>query len=169
MQVPELTALEVLDSRGRPTVQVSLAPAGVVGIAGVPSGASKGTREAVERRDGGDRGDRRYGGLGVLGAVSGIGDAALLKVNQAGTVTETVEAADAARRTGYGAMVSHRAGETTDSFIADLAVALGCGQSKSGAPAQGERVAMCNRLLVIAAAQPGLPYGLRDEAPRWRH
>lgn len=97
----------------------------------------------------------------------GVGNAALLKANQAGTVTETLQAAGAARRAGYQAMVSHRSGETTGSFIADLAVALGCGQLKSGAPARGERVAKYDRLLAIAAAEPRLPYGLRAEAARW--
>jgi enolase len=57
-------------------------------------------------------------------------------------------------------MVSHRSGETPDPFIADLAVASGCGQIKSGAPARGERVAKYNRLMEIAATHPDLPYGL---------
>jgi len=56
-------------------------------------------------------------------------------------------------------MISHRSGETPDPFIADLAVATGCGQLKTGAPARGERVAKYNRLLEIAAARPDLPYG----------
>lgn len=56
-------------------------------------------------------------------------------------------------------MISHRSGETPDSFIADLAVGSGCGQLKSGAPARGERVAKYNRLLAIAHAEPSLPYG----------
>jgi enolase len=62
------------------------------------------------------------------------------------------------RAAGYAQMVSHRSGETEDSFIADLAVGTGCGQLKSGAPARGERVAKYNRLLEIAATEP-LPYG----------
>jgi len=90
----------------------------------------------------------------------GIGNAALIKVNQIGTVTETLEALALCRQAGYGAMISHRSGETEDSFIADLAVASGCGQIKSGAPARGERVAKYNRLLEIAAAEPDLQYGL---------
>ena len=57
-------------------------------------------------------------------------------------------------------MVSHRSGETADTFIADLAVATGCGQIKSGAPARGERVAKYNRLMEIAADRPDLAYGL---------
>ena len=71
---------------------------------------------------------------------AGIGNAALIKVNQIGTVSETLEALDLCQQSGYGAMISHRSGETNDSFIADLAVASGCGQIKSGAPARGERV-----------------------------
>jgi enolase len=88
-----------------------------------------------------------------------IANAALIKLNQIGTVTETLEAMSVCRHAGYGQMVSHRSGETPDSFIADLAVATGCGQLKTGAPARGERVAKYNRLLEIAAARPDLPYG----------
>ncbi|WP_233424716.1 phosphopyruvate hydratase [Mycolicibacter heraklionensis] len=91
---------------------------------------------------------------------SGIGNAALIKVNQIGTVSETLEALALCRQSGYGAMISHRSGETVDAFIADLAVGSGCGQIKSGAPARGERVAKYNRLLAIAAAAPQLPFGL---------
>lgn len=93
-------------------------------------------------------------------ADQGIATAALIKVNQVGTVTETLEALATCREVGYDAMVSHRSGETQDSFIADLAVASGCGQLKAGAPARGERVAKYNRLLEIAAEAPALPYGL---------
>ncbi len=91
---------------------------------------------------------------------AGIGNAALIKVNQIGTVSETLEALAVCREAGYGAMISHRSGETTDSFIADLAVAAGCGQIKSGAPARGERVAKYNRLLEITASVSDLPFGL---------
>ena len=91
---------------------------------------------------------------------AGIGNAALIKVNQIGTVSETLEALALCRQAGYGAMISHRSGETEDSFIADLAVGSGCGQLKSGAPARGERVAKYNRLLEIAVAAPDLPFGL---------
>lgn len=89
-----------------------------------------------------------------------IANAALIKVNQIGTVTETLQAMSICREAGYAAVVSHRSGETPDPFIADLAVATGCGQIKSGAPARGERVAKYNRLLAIAAARPELRYGL---------
>jgi enolase len=89
-----------------------------------------------------------------------VGTAALIKVNQIGSITETLEAQRICREAGYAQMISHRSGETSDSFIADLAVATGTGQLKTGAPARGERVAKYNRLLEIAAAHPELPYGL---------
>ncbi len=73
----------------------------------------------------------------------------LLKVNQIGTLTEAVAAANLSMNSGWKVMVSHRSGETEDAFIADLAVALGCGQLKSGAPARSERTAKYNRLLRI--------------------
>ena len=94
---------------------------------------------------------------------AGVANAALIKVNQVGTVTETLRAIQACSEVGYGAMISHRSGETTDSFIADLAVGSGCGQIKSGAPARGERVAKYNRLLEIACEEPELAYGLPSE------
>jgi enolase len=87
----------------------------------------------------------------------GIGNAALIKVNQIGTVSETLEAMRICRDGGYAQMVSHRSGETPDTFIADLTVASGCGQLKSGAPARGERVAKYNRLLAVEA-ESGYPY-----------
>jgi enolase len=90
----------------------------------------------------------------------GIGNASLIKLNQIGTVTETLEAMAICRRAGYRQFVSHRSGETEDTFIADLATGTGCGHLKSGAPARGERVAKYNRLLEIAAAEPGLRYGM---------
>jgi enolase len=89
----------------------------------------------------------------------GIGNAALIKPNQIGTVTETLAAMTLCRDAGWGQMVSHRSGETDDTFIADLAVASGCGQLKSGAPARGERVAKYNRLMEIAAYED-LDFGL---------
>jgi enolase len=90
----------------------------------------------------------------------GIGNASLIKLNQIGTVTETLEAMAICREAGYRQFVSHRSGETEDSFIADLAVGTGCGHLKSGAPARGERVAKYNRLLEIAVAAPDLRYGM---------
>jgi enolase len=93
------------------------------------------------------------------GVAKRIGNSALIKVNQIGTVTETLEAMRLCREAGWTQMVSHRSGETEDSFIADLVVAGGCGQLKTGAPARGERVAKYNRLIEIEAAAQ-LPYGL---------
>jgi enolase len=90
----------------------------------------------------------------------GIGNAALIKVNQIGTVTETLEAVEVCRTGGFAQMISHRSGETCDPFIADLAVAVGCGQIKSGAPARGERLAKYNRLLEIEVEHRDAPYGL---------
>ncbi len=71
----------------------------------------------------------------------------LLKVNQIGTLTESLESFNLATKAGWKVMVSHRSGETTDTFIADLALALGCGQLKAGAPCRGERTAKYNQLL----------------------
>ncbi len=85
--------------------------------------------------------------------------AVLIKPNQAGTVSETFDTLTAAAEGGFGAMVSHRSGETDDTFVADLVVGAGCGQLKSGAPARGERVAKYNRLLEIQDENPDLPYG----------
>lgn len=98
----------------------------------------------------------------AAGVRAGIGNAVLIKVNQIGTVSETLAALSVCRASGYGAMISHRSGETDDSFIADLAVGSGCGQIKSGAPARGERVAKYNPLLEIASAAPDLPFGLPE-------
>ena len=83
------------------------------------------------------------------GIRDGSANAILIKVNQIGTLTETIEAISMAREAGWGAMVSHRSGETEDTTIADLVVALGTGQIKSGAPSRSERVAKYNRLLRI--------------------
>ncbi len=76
-------------------------------------------------------------------------NAVLVKVNQIGSLTETFDAVDLAHRSGYACMMSHRSGETEDTTIADLAVATGCGQIKTGAPARSERVAKYNQLLRI--------------------
>jgi enolase len=88
-----------------------------------------------------------------------IANAALIKVNQIGTVTETLETMRLCRQAGWAQFVSHRSGETEDTFIADLATGTGCGHLKTGAPARGERVAKYNRLIEIEAAEH-LPYGL---------
>ena len=79
----------------------------------------------------------------------GIANSILVKVNQIGTLTETIEAVRLAHRNGYTAVMSHRSGETEDATIADLAVALGTGQIKTGAPARSDRVAKYNQLLRI--------------------
>ena len=79
----------------------------------------------------------------------GVGNAILIKLNQIGTVTETLETVQLAQAHGYGAYMSHRSGETEDTFIADLAVATGCGHIKTGSGCRGERTAKFNRLLRI--------------------
>ena len=83
------------------------------------------------------------------GIKTGCGNAILIKLNQIGTLTETLEAIDMAKRNGYKAIVSHRSGETEDTTIADLAVATGCGQIKTGSLSRSERIAKYNRLLKI--------------------
>ena len=96
------------------------------------------------------------------GIERGVGNSILVKVNQIGTLTETFEAVRMAREAGYSAVMSHRSGETEDTTIADLAVATGCGQIKTGAPSRSDRVAKYNPLLRIeeelgaAATFPGL-------------
>ena len=81
----------------------------------------------------------------------GVGNAILIKVNQIGTLTQTMDAVSMAERAGYAAVISHRSGETEDTTIADLAVALNAGQIKSGAPSRSDRVAKYNQLLRIEA------------------
>jgi enolase len=84
-----------------------------------------------------------------LGIDQGIGNSVLIKLNQVGTVTETLETMETASAAGYSCVISHRSGETTDDFIADLAVATSAGQIKTGAPCRGERVAKYNQLARI--------------------
>ena len=96
------------------------------------------------------------------GIEQGCGNAILVKVNQIGTLTETFDAVNMATRNGYRAILSHRSGETEDTTIADLAVATGCGQIKTGAPARTDRTAKYNQLLRIAedlgeCAEYGIP------------
>jgi enolase len=83
------------------------------------------------------------------GIEAGVGNSILIKVNQIGTLTETLQAIAMAREAGYTAVMSHRSGETEDVTIADLAVATGCGQIKTGAPSRSDRVAKYNQLLRI--------------------
>ena len=95
------------------------------------------------------------------GITNGIANAVLVKVNQVGTLTETLQAIELAKRAGYGTVISHRSGETEDTFVADLAVAVNAGQIKTGSVARGERTAKYNQLLRIeeelghAASYPG--------------
>jgi enolase len=95
------------------------------------------------------------------GIKHGIANAVLVKVNQVGTLTETMQAVELSKRAGYGTIISHRSGETEDTFVADLAVAANAGQIKTGSVARGERTAKYNQLLRIeeelghAASFPG--------------
>jgi enolase len=94
------------------------------------------------------------------GIESGVANSILIKVNQIGTLTETLDAVRTAREAGYSAVMSHRSGETEDVTIADLAVATGCGQIKTGAPSRSDRVAKYNQLLRIEeqlGADAGFP------------
>jgi enolase len=86
------------------------------------------------------------------GIDSGVANSILVKVNQIGTLTETLDAVRTAGEAGYTAVMSHRSGETEDTTIADLAVATGCGQIKTGAPSRSDRVAKYNQLLRIEEA-----------------
>lgn len=83
------------------------------------------------------------------GIEDGIANSILVKVNQIGTLTEAMDAVETAHKAGYSSVISHRSGETEDTFIADLAVAMNCGQIKTGAPARSERTAKYNQLLRI--------------------
>jgi enolase len=96
------------------------------------------------------------------GIERGVGNSILVKVNQIGTLTETIEAVRLAQANGYTAVMSHRSGETEDATIADLAVALGTGQIKTGAPARSDRVAKYNQLLRIEEE-----LGKRATYPGW--
>ena len=92
------------------------------------------------------------------GIEKGVANSILIKVNQIGTLSETLQAIDAARTAHYSAVISHRSGETEDTTIADLVVATGVGMIKTGAPARGERVAKYNRLLAIEHELAGGAY-----------
>ncbi len=103
------------------------------------------------------------------GIAGGTANALLVKVNQIGTLTETIDAVEMAHRANYRSMMSHRSGETEDTTIADLAVALNCGQIKTGAPARTERVAKYNQLLRIEEElQEGARYAGREAFPRFK-
>ena len=96
------------------------------------------------------------------GIDEGVANAILIKVNQIGTLTETLHTIELARKNGYGVVMSHRSGETEDTTIADLAVAVGCGQIKTGAPSRTDRVAKYNQLLRIEES-----LGKRAVYPGW--
>jgi enolase len=102
------------------------------------------------------------------GIAEGSANALLVKVNQIGTITETLDAVSLAQRSGYNCMISHRSGETEDTTISDLAVAINCGQMKSGAPARSERVAKYNQLLRIEELlDDAATYAGASAFPRW--
>jgi enolase len=102
------------------------------------------------------------------GIAEGVANAILVKVNQIGTLTETLDVIELARDAGYATVISHRSGETEDATIADLAVAVNAGQIKTGAPSRSDRVAKYNQLLRIEeelgarAAYPGWSAFQRD-------
>jgi enolase len=103
------------------------------------------------------------------GIATKAANALLVKVNQIGTLTETLDAVDLAHRSGYATMMSHRSGETEDTTIADLAVAVGSGQIKTGAPARSERVAKYNQLLRIEEElDDAAVYAGRGAFPRFK-
>lgn len=102
------------------------------------------------------------------GISEGAANALLVKVNQIGSLTETLDAVSMATRSGYSSMMSHRSGETEDTTIADLAVAVNCGQIKTGAPARSERVAKYNQLLRIEEElNDGARYAGKSAFPRF--
>ena len=102
------------------------------------------------------------------GVSQGIANAVLIKLNQIGTLSETIEAVELAHRSGYAAVVSHRSGETEDTTIADLVVALNTGQIKTGSLSRSERVAKYNRLMEIEIElQDAARYPGRDAFPRF--
>jgi enolase len=104
------------------------------------------------------------------GVSEGVANAILVKVNQIGTLTETLEAIELARESGYAAVISHRSGETEDTTIADLAVATGAGQIKTGAPSRTDRVAKYNQLLRIEEELGGrASYPGWEAFPRFRN
>ncbi|CAB4870880.1 MAG: phosphopyruvate hydratase [Actinobacteria bacterium] len=103
------------------------------------------------------------------GIAGNTANALLVKVNQIGTLTETIDAVEMAHHASYRTMMSHRSGETEDTTIADLSVALNCGQIKTGAPARTERVAKYNQLLRIEEELgAGARYAGRDAFPRFK-
>jgi len=210
--ISNITARQILDSRGNPTVEVDvITDAGFFGRAAVPSGASTGKHEALELRDGEKLSSsemvdywadwvKKYPILSIedglaeddwdgwklltdklgkkiqlvgddlfvtnvqrlqKGIDGGMANSILVKVNQIGTLTETINAVQLAYKNSYTAVMSHRSGETEDSTIADLSVAMNTGQIKTGSASRSDRVAKYNQLLRIeeqlgeAANYPG--------------
>ena len=102
------------------------------------------------------------------GIYKGVGNSILVKVNQIGTVSETLDAIDLARRNGYTSVISHRSGETEDTFIADLAVATGAGQIKTGSASRTDRIAKYNQLLRIEEELAGTSRFLGLEALNYK-
>ncbi len=103
------------------------------------------------------------------GVSSSVANAVLIKLNQIGTLSETIEAVELAHRSGYASVISHRSGETEDTTIADLVVALNTGQIKTGSLSRSERVAKYNRLMEIELElQDAARYPGRDAYPRFR-
>ena len=102
------------------------------------------------------------------GIDKGVANSILIKVNQIGTVSETLDAIDLARRSRYASVISHRSGETEDTFIADLAVATGAGQIKTGSASRTDRIAKYNQLLRIEAELGGSARFLGLKAVNYR-
>jgi enolase len=103
------------------------------------------------------------------GVSEGVANAVLIKLNQIGTLSETIDAVELAHRSGYATVISHRSGETEDTTIADLAVALNSGQIKTGSLSRSERNAKYNRLMEIEnELQDAARYPGRDAFPHFR-
>jgi enolase len=98
------------------------------------------------------------------GIENGIANSILIKVNQIGTLTETIDAVHMAKNAGYTSVMSHRSGETEDTTIADLAVALNCGQIKTGSASRSDRMAKYNQLLRIEEELGNIAYFPQEKA-----
>ena len=98
------------------------------------------------------------------GIENGIANSILIKVNQIGTLTETIDAVNMAKNAGFTSVMSHRSGETEDTTIADLAVALNCGQIKTGSASRSDRMAKYNKLLRIEEELGSVAYFTQNKA-----